>query len=92
MMITIKVISCKGQPPVEPASVDFDEQGGGVGRRESNDLVLRDPAQLISREQARVLFRNGRFELLDQGKSPTLINGRALGSGQLKPNRSTFGG
>ncbi len=82
MMIRIQVTSYKGRPPSEALGFDFDESGGSIGRRDSNHLVLRDPTQQISREQARVVFRNGGFELVDQGMSPTLVNGRALGNSQ----------
>lgn len=81
-MIRIKVTSYRGQASSESIGFDFDESGGTIGRRDSNQLVLRDPTQQISREQARVLFRNGGFELIDRGMSPTLVNGRPLGKDQ----------
>ena len=60
----------------------FDETGGNIGRGESNQLVLPDPERTISRVHAQVVFRNGRYAIIDRGSNPISVNGRPLGNGQ----------
>lgn len=95
-MITIRVVSCNGEAPAQPLAVEFDELGGTIGRAETNQLVLRDPERHISRLQARVAWRNGRFEITNVGANPLDVAGQSLANGTsatLKPgDRITVGG
>lgn len=84
-MIKIRVISMGGQTTSTGPGFDFDETGGAIGRAETNQLVLPDEDRVISRVQARVVYRNGAYELLDQGANPTLVNGHRLGNGVAMP-------
>lgn len=84
-MIAIRVISHQGKTMPKAPTFDFDEMGGTIGRAETNQLVLADDDRVISRVQARVVFRNGGYELLDQGANPVIVNGHRLGNGVAMP-------
>ena len=80
-MISISVTSYNGTSTA-PLSGHFDETGGAIGRGENNQLVLPDPERTISRVHAQVVFRNGRYAIIDRGSNPISVNGRPLGNGQ----------
>ena len=80
-MISISVTSYNGAATA-PLSGHFDETGGNIGRGENNQLVLPDPERTISRVHAQVVFRNGRYAIIDRGSNPISVNGRPLGNGQ----------
>ena len=80
-MISISVTSYNGGA-TSPLSGHFDETGGNIGRGENNQLVLPDPERTISRVHAQVVFRNGRYAIIDRGSNPISVNGRPLGNGQ----------
>ncbi|MEO5883106.1 MAG: FHA domain-containing protein, partial [Caldimonas sp.] len=80
-MISISVSSYNGGATT-PLSGHFDETGGNIGRGENNQLVLPDPDRTVSRVHAQVVFRNGRYAIIDRGSNPISVNGRPLGNGQ----------
>ena len=80
-MISINVMSYNGASTA-PLSGHFDEMGGNIGRAENNQLVLPDPERTISRVHAQVVYRNGRYAIVDRGSNPISVNGRPLGNGQ----------
>ena len=80
-MISISVTSYNGASTA-PWSAHFDETGGNIGRAENNELVLPDPERTISRVHAQVVYRNGRYAIVDRGSNPISVNGRPLGNGQ----------
>lgn len=80
-MMKIRVLSFQGQPLPHAISHDFDELGGTIGRAETNQLALPDPQRHISRLQARVVCRDGRYEIINQGANPISVNGHAIGNG-----------
>jgi len=80
-VITLTVISFNGAPSGEAPSASFDELGGTIGRADTNQLVLPDPERSISRVHAQVVYRSGRYAIVDRGSNPIAVNGRALGSG-----------
>ena len=80
-MISISVTSYTGAS-MPPLSGHFDEMGGNIGRAENNQLVLPDPERTISRVHAQVVYRNGRYAIVDRGSNPISVNGRPLGNGQ----------
>jgi len=83
-MITIRVMSVRGQPPAQPLAAEFDETGGTIGRAPNSDLVL--PDLHVSRLHARILFSNGRYMVADQGKANSiLLNGVTLGKQAQMP-------
>ncbi len=80
-MISISVTSYNGASTAA-LSGHFDEMGGNIGRAENNQLVLPDPERTISRVHAQVVYRNGRYAIVDRGSNPISVNGRPLGNGQ----------
>jgi FHA domain-containing protein len=84
-VITITVKSYNGTPLTQPLSAQFDELGGAIGRADNNQLVLPDPERTISRVHAQVVFRGGKYGIVDRGSNPISVNGRPLGNGQEAP-------
>ena len=80
-MISITVTSYNGTSTT-PLTGHFDETGGNIGRAENNQLVLPDPERTISRVHAQIVYRNGRYAVVDRGSNPISVNGRPLGNGQ----------
>jgi FHA domain-containing protein len=87
-VIIITVASYNGTPLPQALAAQFDELGGNIGRAENNQLVLPDPERTISRVHAQVVFRSGRYAIVDRGSNPISVNGRALGNGQEAPLQS----
>jgi FHA domain-containing protein len=81
-VITITVASYNGAQLAQPLAAHFDEMGGNIGRADNNQLVLPDPERTISRVHAQVVFRSGRYAIVDRGSNPISVNGRPLGNGQ----------
>ncbi len=79
-MITLTVTSFNGTP-VANLACSFDELGGCIGRAETNKLILPDPERTISRVQAQIVFRGGRYALAGRGSNAVLVNGREVASG-----------
>ncbi|MBL8438726.1 MAG: type VI secretion system-associated FHA domain protein TagH [Zoogloeaceae bacterium] len=84
-MLVIRVIALQGKTTTAGPSFDFGEAGGSIGRADSNQLVLEDAERVISRVQARIVYRGGGFELVDQGANPTIVNGQRVGNGASMP-------
>ncbi len=81
-MLTIRVVSFKGQPVGRELTARFGEAGGTIGRGQTNTLVLADPERFISRTHATISFQAGGFIITDNGtKNPVTLNGRPLGPG-----------
>ena len=80
-MMKIRVITFQGQAVPHAISHDFDELGGTIGRAETNQLALPDPQRHISRLQARVVCRDGHYEIINQGANPITVDGHAIGNG-----------
>ena len=81
-VITINVASFNGSALAVPLAAHFDEMGGNIGRADTNQLVLPDPERTISRVHAQVVYRNGRYAIVDRGSNAISVNGRPLGNGQ----------
>jgi type VI secretion system protein len=73
MLITVKVLSYKGSPPVEGLVASFDQQGGTLGRSPENHFILSDPQKLISRKHAAISYENGCYYLQDTSTIGTFI-------------------
>ena len=83
-MIVLTVLSYNGAPADGPAA-QFDELGGTIGRADNNQLVLPDPERTISRVHARVVFRAGKYAIVDNGSNPISVNGTPVGAGREQP-------
>ena len=87
-MLKLEVISYRGSAPPRPISAQFDKTGGGIGRGDTNTLVLADAERFISRTHAKIAFLAGGYTIDDRGTStPVILNGRALGKGGAAPLR-----
>ena len=83
-MIVLTVLSYNGER-AQGLSAQFDELGGTVGRADNNQLVLPDPERTISRVHARVVYRAGRYAIVDNGSNPISLNGIPVGAGREHP-------
>ena len=79
-MIEIAVVARHGAKIHGPTAV-FGEDGGTIGRADTNKLVLDDPDRTISRVHVQVACREGRYIARDCGSNPLHLNGRPVGSG-----------
>jgi type VI secretion system FHA domain protein len=82
MPITLSVHRYRGDAPPQPLSHRYDRLGGTLGRAPGNDLVLDDPGKYISRQHARIEYRDGGWCLLDVGSNPSIVNERPVGAGR----------
>ena len=80
-MIVLSVTSFNGAP-VGIVPVSFDELGGTIGRATTNQLVLPDPDRTISRVHAHVVFKAGRYVLIDRGSNAVIHNGLPISNGR----------
>lgn len=81
-MLTIQVMSIKGDAPPAPMVGVFMEPVGTIGRNDGNTLVLPDPERRISRTHARVVAAGDSYVIENQGAGlPVLINDRPLAPG-----------
>lgn len=94
MLLTIIAPPLRASQP--DACAHFDATGGTIGRASSNMLVLDDPERTVSRVHAQIVFRDGRFYVVDRGSNPMSHNGRPLGAGNEAPlangDRLSIGG
>ncbi|SAK90015.1 FHA domain-containing protein [Caballeronia pedi] len=81
-MLTLTVTLHNGQPPRVPLAANFDAEGGTIGRAVTNRLVLDDAERTVSRLHVQIVWRDGRFLLIDRGSNPALVNGAPLDPGQ----------
>lgn len=56
-------------------SRSFTEQGGTIGRGDSNDWVLSDPDRFLSSRHCGISFEGGQYYLTDMSTNGTFING-----------------
>lgn len=82
-MLRIFVVSHNGIPPKSPMVACFGDAEGGIGRDETNTLVLPGRDKHLSRVQALVKCLGGEYFLVDQGGNPSIVNGRPLGKGSV---------
>lgn len=79
-VITLTVVSFNDAPLAGALTARFDEQGGTIGRADSNHLVLPDPERTISRVAAQLVYGEGRYSIVDRGSNPITVNGKSLGT------------
>jgi predicted component of type VI protein secretion system len=79
MNICIKIIAVQGEL-VDGPEAFFGTEGGSVGRRSDNTLVLHDPSRRVSRIHMLVSRHGQSFRVRDQGSYlPVYVNGRGIG-------------
>ena len=79
MSIGLQIVAVDGYP-VEGAHAVFGAEGGSIGRRSDNTLVIPDDSRRVSRVHALVLSGGGGFRIRDEGSFlPVQVNGQAVG-------------
>jgi len=63
-------------------SVQFDADGGTIGRSGRCDLVLPDPSNLVSRQHLEIVFEAGRFHAVDTSANGLFVNGAGQSVGE----------
>ncbi|MDH3326239.1 MAG: type VI secretion system-associated FHA domain protein TagH [Gammaproteobacteria bacterium] len=86
MSLTLKIISPTNMPPGQLPEFTFDELGGSIGRKPSNDFILVDPERFISSQHASIEYHNGKFSITDTSTNGVFINNskRPVGTGNTQ--------
>jgi predicted component of type VI protein secretion system len=81
MPLTLRVIGTRARALAARASHVFGPEGGRIGRAQDNDWVLPDPERYVSSHHARIVYEDGRYNLMDTSSNGTFVNGakEALG-------------
>lgn len=88
MALLIRALSLNDEPLSQPIQGVFDENGGSIGRADSNTMALPDPERLISREHARVTCVGGQYWIEDVGGGvSSVLNGKPVGLRNRVPLR-----
>jgi type VI secretion system protein ImpI/type VI secretion system protein len=75
MRLILKIISYKGFPLADEMPTEFSEQGGSIGRKHGNTMVLADAEHIVSGRHAEICFQNGGFLIKDVSTNgTTLVN------------------
>jgi type VI secretion system protein len=77
MALILTVISFKTQALAQPLTATFTEDGGTIGRSESNTLVLPDTERFVSRQHATVSYQNGGYYVTDSSLSGIYLDNQA---------------
>ncbi|MFQ5773091.1 MAG: type VI secretion system-associated FHA domain protein TagH [Kiloniellaceae bacterium] len=83
MPLTLRVKGFLEALPRQQASATLDRGALTIGRGVQNDLVLPDPERVISKQQCRVEFVDGRYLLTDTSTNGVYLNAadRPIGRG-----------
>lgn len=73
MPLKLKVLSYKGLPLSSELSAEFDQQGGTIGRKLGNTLVLTDAENFVSGHHAEISCENGQYFIKDTSKNGTYL-------------------
>ncbi len=82
MNLTLVIVKPDELPPGVARTVTLAEGDAVIGREETADWYLPDPARQLSRRHCRVLAAGGAYWLVDQSSHGTFVNGRRLIAGQ----------
>src|SRR5690554_3996411 len=87
MALQITLVNTPGKISVSRTSQTFNEQGGTLGRAETNTWVLPDPDKFLSSCHCEILCDAGRYYVLDLSTNGTFLNGshEPLGKGTKVP-------
>ena len=77
MALTLSIIKSPSGVSGQETQKIFSEDGGTIGRGESNDWVLSDPDRFLSSRHCSVSFEGGQFYLTDMSTNGTFMNGAA---------------
>lgn len=73
MQLILNVMSYKGLPAPGLLPVTFDQDGGSIGRKAGNTLLLNDNEHIVSGRHAEIFFQNGGFFIRDVSTNGTLL-------------------
>lgn len=73
MRLILKIISYKGFPSADDMTTEFTEQGGSIGRKPGNTMVLADAEHIVSGRHAEISFQNGGFVIKDMSTNGTML-------------------
>ena len=79
MSLTLKVLSYKGLPLINELVAEFGVQGGSIGRKEGNALVLPDSENIVSGRHAEIVFQNGGFVFKDKSTNGSFLVNTGIG-------------
>lgn len=87
MALQITLVKTPGKVSVSRTNQTFNEQGGTLGRSDSNSWVLPDPDKFLSSCHCEILCDAGRYYLLDLSTNGTFLNSspEPLGKGVKAP-------
>jgi len=87
MALNLSIIKSPPGVALTAAQKVFSEQGGTIGRGDSNDWVLSDPDRFLSSRHCGLSFEGGQYYLTDMSTNGTFINGapEPLGKGGKIP-------
>ncbi len=87
MALNLSIIKSPAGVSLSVSDKAFDEQGGSIGRGDSNDWVLSDPDRFLSSRHCSISFESGQYFLTDTSTNGTFINGspEPLGKGGRVP-------
>ncbi|MGR8931743.1 MAG: type VI secretion system-associated FHA domain protein TagH [Gammaproteobacteria bacterium] len=83
MRLILKVISYKGSPLPDGITTEFTEQGGSIGRKPGNTMILPDSDHFVSGKHAEILYRDGQFVITDTSTNGTILANSGM---ELKNN------
>lgn len=75
MALQITLVKAPGKVSVSRTSHIFNEQGGSLGRGESNTWVLPDPDKFLSTCHCQILFEANSYYIVDVSTNGTFLNG-----------------
>jgi FHA domain-containing protein len=82
MPLILRAVSLNERPITEPIAATFGQQGGSIGRADSNTLALPDPERRISRRQADVTMTATGYVIKNVGSAnPIIVREQSLGQG-----------
>lgn len=89
MNLVLKLLN----PDILPANlrtrqVEFDGDGGTIGRNDSCDWVLDDPERFVSSRHLNIVFKGQRFFAEDISTNGTFLNDELIGNGERQPLRT----
>ncbi|MGQ0430353.1 MAG: type VI secretion system-associated FHA domain protein TagH [Gammaproteobacteria bacterium] len=91
MALRLTIVSENAHAAGEHRRWTFGVNGGCIGRRESNDWVLRDPDRYVSGRHAEIEHRAGTWWLRDTSTNGTFVNDSDEALGPDRPHKLTHG-
>ncbi|HEY6528680.1 MAG TPA: type VI secretion system-associated FHA domain protein TagH [Cellvibrionaceae bacterium] len=82
MKITFSLLKAPAKAALQQGQKSFDEQGGSIGRGESNTWALPDPDKFLSSKHCVVTFEQGQFFITDTSTNGLFLNGATLPVGR----------